>query len=63
MAFGDADGIVHILSQIEADNDVPFNGFDGHAVEWSDTPAPLADVDWTDTRSAHLCYHTYVLKQ
>jgi PAB-dependent poly(A)-specific ribonuclease subunit 2 len=55
MAFGDADGLVHILSQTEAESDVPFNGFEGHPVEWADTPAPLASsVDWTDTRSTQL---------
>lgn len=56
MAFGDAEGIVHILSQTEAESGVPFNGFDGHPVEWSDTPALLTNVDWADTRSTQFYY-------
>lgn len=50
-ACGDADGVIHIHSQID-DSDptaqVPFNGFDGKPIEWADTPEPLPDVHWTD---------------
>lgn len=49
MAFGDAEGTVHLLSQAEDFADMPFNGFDGHPVEWSDTPAPFPDTEWTDS--------------
>ncbi|KAG6854602.1 hypothetical protein C0991_004204 [Blastosporella zonata] len=48
MAFGDADGVIHLLSQAEDLVGVPFNGFDGQAVEWADTPSALPEVDWTD---------------
>lgn len=49
MAFGDADGIISILTQVDDDNTSPFNGFEGQAFEWPDTPAPLPDIDWTDS--------------
>ncbi|RDB20983.1 PAB-dependent poly(A)-specific ribonuclease subunit PAN2 [Hypsizygus marmoreus] len=48
MAFGDAEGSIHLLSQAEDVTGVPFNGFEGHSVEWADTPAPLPDVEWTN---------------
>ncbi|KAF8654097.1 hypothetical protein AX16_003630 [Volvariella volvacea WC 439] len=47
LACGDAEGLVHLMTQAE-DPDLPFNGFDGQAVEWADMPAPLPDVEWTD---------------
>ncbi|KAG6879035.1 hypothetical protein C0992_005728 [Termitomyces sp. T32_za158] len=49
LAFGDADGVIHILSQAEDVAGVPFNGFDGQPVDWADTPAELAEIDWTDS--------------
>ncbi|KAF9483877.1 hypothetical protein BDN70DRAFT_873274 [Pholiota conissans] len=45
MAFGDAEGMIHLLSQ--ADDDTPFNGFEGQPVPWADTPSPLAEIEWT----------------
>lgn len=47
MAFGDADGVVHMMSKAENDS-IPLNGFDGEAIEWVDTPAPLPEIEWTD---------------
>ena len=47
MAFGDAEGIIHLLSQ--EDDNRPFNGFDGQPVPWADTPAPLPDLEWTQS--------------
>jgi PAB-dependent poly(A)-specific ribonuclease subunit 2 len=47
LAFGDADGLIHILSAAEEDH-LPFNGFDGQPVEWADTPEPLMEIEWTD---------------
>ncbi|KAI0035067.1 ubiquitin carboxyl-terminal hydrolase-domain-containing protein [Vararia minispora EC-137] len=47
MAFGDADGVVHLLTA--ADETVPFNGFEGQPVEWADAPEPLPDINWTDS--------------
>ncbi|KAF9456453.1 ubiquitin carboxyl-terminal hydrolase-domain-containing protein [Collybia nuda] len=65
MGFGDADGTVHILSQTEAENAVPLNGFDGRAIEWADTPAPLTKVEWVDTSPLNAIglpyYDTYLL--
>ncbi|KAF8078063.1 ubiquitin carboxyl-terminal hydrolase-domain-containing protein [Lyophyllum atratum] len=48
MAFGDAEGVIHLLTQAEDVADVPFNGFDGQPVEWADTPAPLPEISWED---------------
>ncbi|KAK2467007.1 hypothetical protein APHAL10511_001265 [Amanita phalloides] len=48
MAFGDADGTIHLLSQAEDAGTVPFNGFDGHAIELANTPSPLPVIDWHD---------------
>ncbi|KAF8969950.1 ubiquitin carboxyl-terminal hydrolase-domain-containing protein [Flammula alnicola] len=45
VAFGDAEGTVHLLSQ--ADNNIPFNGFEGQPVPWADTAAPSPDIEWT----------------
>jgi PAB-dependent poly(A)-specific ribonuclease subunit 2 len=49
MAFGDAEGTIHLMSQVEDGSTLPFNGFDGQPVEWADTPAPVPDIEWTDT--------------
>ncbi|KAG5649974.1 hypothetical protein H0H81_001248 [Sphagnurus paluster] len=49
MAFGDAEGVIHILSQAEDITGLPFNGFDGKPVEWADTPALLPEIEWTST--------------
>lgn len=47
MAFGDADGTIHLMSQ--AESNVPFNGFDGQPVPWADTPAPLPPIQWSSS--------------
>jgi PAB-dependent poly(A)-specific ribonuclease subunit 2 len=49
MAFGDAEGAIHLLSQAEDGTAVPFNGFDDHAVEWADNPLPLPEIEWIST--------------
>ncbi|KAF8274229.1 PAB-dependent poly-A-specific ribonuclease subunit PAN2 [Lactarius quietus] len=46
MAFGDADGIIHIMTA--ANEDMPFNGYEGQPVEWADSPDPLPEIEWTD---------------
>ena len=46
MAFGDAEGVIHLLSQADDGDAVPFNGFEGHPVEWADNPAPLPTMEW-----------------
>lgn len=48
IAIGDANGVVHFLSNAE-DHNLPFNGFDGHPVEWVDPPQPLPQIEWTDS--------------
>lgn len=54
MAFGDAEGAIHILSQAEDVGSVPLNGFDGHAIEVANSPSPLPEIEWDD--------NTYVAK-
>lgn len=54
MAFGDAEGTIHLLSQADALEGVPFNGFDGHPVEWGDMPATIPEVTWTDATCVYL---------
>jgi len=49
MAFGDAEGSIHLLSQLEDATGVPLNGFDGRPIEWAHTPAPIPDTVWSDT--------------
>lgn len=49
MAFGDADGTIHLMSQAENEAALPFNGFDGQPIEWADTPAPLPEIEWSDS--------------
>lgn len=49
MAFGDADGIIHLMSAVDEEGSVPFNGFDGQPIDWADTPEPLAHSEWTDS--------------
>ena len=45
LAFGDAEGVIHLLGTAAG----PFNGFEGHPVEWADPLDPLPDVEWTDS--------------
>lgn len=47
MAFGDAEGTVHMMSQ--AVGDMPLNGFEGQLVPWADTPSPLPNIDWAES--------------
>ncbi|KAF8628478.1 hypothetical protein AX15_003989 [Amanita polypyramis BW_CC] len=46
MAFGDADGGIHLLTQAEDDGTIRFNGFDGHPIELANTPSPLPVIEW-----------------
>ncbi|KAG6850532.1 hypothetical protein H0H93_012148 [Arthromyces matolae] len=49
MAFGDAEGVIHLLSQAEEVAEVPFNGFDGKPIEWADAPDVIPEINWTDS--------------
>ncbi|KII89238.1 hypothetical protein PLICRDRAFT_160474 [Plicaturopsis crispa FD-325 SS-3] len=49
MAFGDAEGLIHLLSAVDEEGSVPFNGFDGQPIEWADTPEALPEIEWTDS--------------
>ncbi|KAF9001875.1 ubiquitin carboxyl-terminal hydrolase-domain-containing protein [Cyathus striatus] len=49
MAFGDGEGVVHLMTQVEEGSTVSLNGFDGQPIQWPDAPASLADISWTDS--------------
>jgi PAB-dependent poly(A)-specific ribonuclease subunit 2 len=49
LAFGDADGSTHLMTAVEGNDVVPFNGFEGQPIEWADRPEPLPDIDWNDS--------------
>ncbi|KAI0781364.1 ubiquitin carboxyl-terminal hydrolase-domain-containing protein [Trametes elegans] len=49
MAFGDSDGVIHLLSAAEEEAMLPFNGFDGKPIEWPDTTEPLPVIEWGDS--------------
>ncbi|GBE82668.1 ubiquitin carboxyl-terminal hydrolase-domain-containing protein [Sparassis latifolia] len=49
MAFGDAEGAVHLMTAASEEEHLPFNGFQGKDVEWVDTPEPLPQIEWTDS--------------
>ncbi|KAF8305548.1 PAB-dependent poly-A-specific ribonuclease subunit PAN2 [Clavulina sp. PMI_390] len=48
LAFGDAEGSIHILSSADDAEQVPFNGFEGKPIEWPDPVEPLPDITWAD---------------
>ncbi|KDQ12374.1 hypothetical protein BOTBODRAFT_134946 [Botryobasidium botryosum FD-172 SS1] len=61
LSFGDADGLIHLLTTTAEDTHVPFNGFDGQPIEWADQPEPLPNIHWTDStplNSIGLPYYT-----
>ncbi|KAJ3902046.1 ubiquitin carboxyl-terminal hydrolase-domain-containing protein [Lentinula edodes] len=49
LACGDADGMIHLKSQVEGDEVVPLNGFEGRPVEWANPPEPLPELEWSDS--------------
>ncbi|KAJ6606431.1 ubiquitin carboxyl-terminal hydrolase-domain-containing protein [Mycena vulgaris] len=49
MACGDAEGIVHLMTQIDEEGSLPFNGFDGQPIEWADTPAAIPSIEWAES--------------
>ena len=48
MAFGDADGTIHLITAADEDGSLPFNGFDGQPIELAEAPDALPDIEWTD---------------
>lgn len=56
LAFGDGDGNVHLMTSADEEGDLPFNGFEGQPVEWPDAPAPIPDINWTDSTYVPLFY-------
>ena len=53
LAFGDAEGDVHLMTAAEEDGAVPFNGFEGQPIEWADIPEPLPEIEWSDSTYEH----------
>jgi PAB-dependent poly(A)-specific ribonuclease subunit 2 len=49
MAFGDADGLIHLMTAGDEEEPLPLNGFDGQPIEWADDPEPLPSIQWTDS--------------
>ncbi|KAF9821597.1 hypothetical protein IEO21_00443 [Rhodonia placenta] len=49
MAFGDSDGTILLMTAEEEGSEMPFNGFKGKSIEWSDVPEPLPSIEWTDS--------------
>lgn len=47
MAFGDAEGIVHLLTAADEGSALPLNGFEGQPIMWADDPGPLPNIQWT----------------
>ncbi|KAF5324935.1 hypothetical protein D9611_004584 [Ephemerocybe angulata] len=47
IAAGDAEGVVHILSQSTDESPLPFNGFDGQPIPWVGPAEPLPEIGWT----------------
>lgn len=55
MAFGDADGTIHMMSQAEEGSNMPFNGFDGQPITWIDAPERIPETEWIDSTWVYVC--------
>ena len=44
------------MSAAEEEGRVPFNGFDGQAIEWADVPEPLSEIKWTENTYADISF-------
>ncbi|TFY82963.1 hypothetical protein EWM64_g1049 [Hericium alpestre] len=49
MAFGDSDGVIHLMTAADEGEIIPFNGFESQPVEWANTAEPPPEIEWTDT--------------
>jgi PAB-dependent poly(A)-specific ribonuclease subunit 2 len=49
MAFGDAEGLIHLMTAGDEEAPLPLNGFDGQPIEWADDPEPLPNIQWTNS--------------
>ncbi|KAG8743574.1 poly(A)-specific ribonuclease [Ceratobasidium sp. 414] len=47
LAFGDAEGFVHLFSSAPGEETVPFNGYEGEPGIWAHEPGELPEIDWT----------------
>ncbi|QRV85967.1 PAB-dependent poly(A)-specific ribonuclease subunit PAN2 [Ceratobasidium sp. AG-Ba] len=47
LAFGDAEGFVHLLSSTPENEAVPFNGYEGEPGVWAHEPGELPEINWT----------------
>ncbi|KZT59790.1 hypothetical protein CALCODRAFT_176596 [Calocera cornea HHB12733] len=48
LGFGDAEGLVHLITSTAEDERVPFNGHNGMPGEVPDIPEPLPEIHWED---------------
>jgi PAB-dependent poly(A)-specific ribonuclease subunit 2 len=48
MAFGDAEGVIHLLTAADEESSIPLNGFEGQPFAWADPPEPLPAIEWMD---------------
>jgi PAB-dependent poly(A)-specific ribonuclease subunit 2 len=52
LAFGDADGLIHLLSDAKEDEEPPpLNGFEGQPIQWADKAPPLPEIEWDNKTS------------
>ncbi|KAI6007843.1 ubiquitin carboxyl-terminal hydrolase-domain-containing protein [Pisolithus marmoratus] len=49
MGFGDAAGVIHLLTAADESSELYFNGFEGQPIENADVPDPFPDITWTDS--------------
>lgn len=49
IAAGDAEGVIHLLSQAPDDQALPFNGFEGQPIPWVSPADPLPEIEWTNS--------------
>ncbi|TFK42698.1 ubiquitin carboxyl-terminal hydrolase-domain-containing protein [Crucibulum laeve] len=49
MAFGDADGMIHLMSKVEEGAEMHLNGYEGQPTPWVDAPAPIPDIEWSNS--------------
>ncbi|PSS06529.1 hypothetical protein PHLCEN_2v3677 [Hermanssonia centrifuga] len=49
MAFGDSDGVIHLVTAADEEATLPLNGFEGPPFEWADSPDTLPAIEWTQS--------------
>ncbi len=49
MAFGDSDGVIHLVTAADEEATLPLNGFEGPPFEWADPLDKLPAIEWTQS--------------